>query len=108
MEGIAVGLSSKILPHNFNDLYKYKDCTLGKFTKLDEEGKALKENIQETFKTLSDLIFYSEEELKSAYLSTKDYAQIIIEIIYKLDDKITAFKKEYDAYEFTDIAKMAI
>ncbi len=29
-------------PHNFNDLYKYKDCTLGKFTKLDEEGKALK------------------------------------------------------------------
>ena len=94
--------------HNFNDLYKYKDCTLGKFTKLDEEGKALKENIQETFKTLSDLIFYSEEELKSAYLSTRKYVEIIIEIIHKLDAKINAFKKEFDAYEFTDIAKMAI
>ena len=105
---LYASVSNLFSPHNYNDLYKYKDCTLGKFTKLDEEGKALKENIQDTFKTLSDLIFYSEEELKSAYLSTKDYAQIIIEIIHKLDDKINAFKKEFDAYEFTDIAKMAI
>ena len=101
-------VSNLFSPHNFNDLYKYKDCTLGKFTKLDEEGKTLKENIQETFKTLSDLIFYSEEELKSAYLSTRKYVEIIIEIIHKLDAKINAFKKEFDAYEFTDIAKMAI
>ena len=101
-------VSNLFSPHNFNDLYKYKDCTLGKFTKLDEEGKALKENIQETFKTLSDLIFYSEEELRSAYLSTRKYVEIIIEIIHKLDAKINAFKKEFDAYEFTDIAKMAI
>ena len=107
-EKIYNSVSNLFNPKSYNDLYKYKDCTLGKFTKLDEEGISLKEEIQNTYKTISDLIFYSEDELKSAYLSTKDYIKVIIEIIYKLDDKINAFKKEFYAYEFTDIAKMAI
>ena len=107
-EKIYNSVSNLFNPKSYNDLYKYKDCTLGKFTKLDEEGISLKEEIQNTYKTISDLIFYSEDELKKDYLSTKDYIKVIIEIIYKLDDKINAFKKEFDAYEFTDIAKMAI
>ena len=107
-EKIYNSVSNLFNPKSYNDLYKYKDCTLGKFTKLDEEGISLKEEIQNTYKTISDLIFYSEDELKKDYLSTKDYVKVIIEIIYKLDDKINAFKKEFDVYEFTDIAKMAI
>ena len=107
-EKIYNSVSNLFNPKSYNDLYKYKDCTLGKFIKLDEEGISLKEEIQNTYKTISDLIFYSEDELKKDYLSTKDYVKVIIEIIYKLDDKINAFKKEFDVYEFTDIAKMAI
>lgn len=95
-EKIYNSVSNLFNPKSYNDLYKYKDCTLGKFTKLDEEGISLKEEIQNTYKTISDLIFYSEDELKKDYLSTKDYIKVIIEIIYKLDDKINAFKKELD------------
>ena len=95
-------------PHSYNDLYRYKDVTIAKFNKLDEEGKDLKESILKTYNELKELIYYSEDALKEEYLSTKDYVEVIIKIIKMLDKKINTYKKENDSYEFTDIAKMAI
>ncbi len=95
-------------PQNFNDLYRYKDVAIAKFNKLDETGKGLKESISKTYKELKNLIYYSEEALKEEYLSTKVYTEVIIDIINLLDNKINAYKKENDSYEFCDIAKMAI
>ena len=68
-EKIYHEVSKFFRPNNYNDLYKYHDITLPKFTKLDEEGKGLKENIQNTFKEIKELICYSEDELKD--LETK-------------------------------------
>lgn len=95
-------------PNNYGDLYRYKDTTLGRFTKLDEDGISIKEEIKSTYQEIKELTFFSEEELKEYYKSTKDYVSIIIEIIKKLDIKINDYKKYYDSYEFSDIAKFAI
>ena len=95
-------------PNKYEDLYKHNDFKLGRFTKLDEEGEYLKTEIKNIANEIKELISYSKEELKSFYLSTKDYVKAIIKIINKLDNKLELYKKNYDSYEFTDVAKMAI
>ena len=95
-------------PNKYEDLYKHNDFKLGRFTKLDEEGEYLKTEIKNIANEIKELISYSKEELKSFYLSTQDYVKAIIKIINKLDNKLELYKKNYDSYEFTDVAKMAI
>ena len=50
----------------------------------------------------------SIDKIKENILKTKDYVEIILEIIKKLDNKIISFKQQSEMYEFNDIAKMAI
>ena len=42
------------------------------------------------------------------YLSTKDYAYCVIDILKTLHEKLQEYKKEKNAYEFIDIALKAI
>ena len=107
-EKIYHEVSKFFRPNNYNDLYKYRNLNTIRFTKLDPEGIKIKENIQETLKEILDKISYSEEELKEYYLSTKNYVIAIIKIIKLLDKKLFYYKKYHNAYEFSDIAKMAI
>ena len=107
-ENIYNSLSKLFRPNSYNDLYKNNNIILPRFTKVDSSGISVKENIQELFKELNELVIYSEDELKSNYFCTRDYVEVILKIIKMLDEKINLYKKEHNSYEFTDIAKMAI
>ena len=74
-----------------------------------EEAKKIKEEISSIIKIIKELTKYnSEEEIINSLLATTDYVTIIIEILKKLDNKISIYKKDNDSYEFIDIAKLAI
>lgn len=107
-ENIYNSLSKLFRPNSYNDLYKNNNIVLPRFTKVDSSGISVKENIQELFKELNELVIYSEDELKNNYFCTRDYVEVILKIIKMLDEKINLYKKEQNSYEFTDIAKMAI
>ena len=74
-----------------------------------EYSKKIKKEINDSIiKELKELTSLSIEELKTNYLSTKEYIEIILEIIKELDKKIREFKYNHDVYEFNDIAKLSI
>ncbi len=100
-------LSSLFKPRNYDDLYG-KNIQLPQFRGLEEEASPIKEDLKKLVKELNELTIYSEEELKNQVKSTKEYVQAIIQIILKLDERINEYKREKGAFEFVDIAKMAI
>lgn len=50
----------------------------------------------------------SSKDIKENFFLTKDDASIMIDIAKELDAKLSDFKKEYKAYTFGDIAKLAL
>ena len=75
----------------------------------EEELKEKKEELKNLIDNIKELTeIESENILKENILKTKDYIEIILEIIKKLDKKIYNFKEKSEMYEFNDIAKMAI
>ncbi len=78
-----------------------KDC--------DDELKLLKENISTTLKEIQNLCEYSSIlEIKDSIILTKDYVDIIIDIILKIDQRLLEYKKNNNIYEFNDISMMLI
>ena len=74
-----------------------------------EEAKAIKGVIKSNLDDIKSMCNYSTlSELKDTYYLTKDYVEIIIEIILKLDSLLNKYKHDNNAYEFNDIAIMAI
>lgn len=100
--------SSLFSPKSYNDLYKVKSIPLVQFRNVTEEVTPIKDNIKELAKEILDLTIYSESELKEQLLSTKEYVEIIRDIIIEFDKQISDYKREKEAFEFNDIAKMAI
>ena len=94
----------------YEELYQSKDISFPRLPRgLDESVKQKKTELSELWKTYSSyLSFETLEDLKHTILKTKDYVHAIIEILLLLEDKVQAYKKEKDAYEFSDIAIMAI
>lgn len=78
--------------------------TLPRLSKADDITKKYKKNISDLLKEIERLTDYSLDNL----LDTRKYASIIIDIINKLDKRISDFKRKNNSYEFIDIAKMAI
>ena len=74
----------------------------------DEVLTKAKDNLSRLIDEIKDLTLYDIDYYKNSLLSTKENVEVIIDIINELDKKILAYKKEFDVYEFTDIAKMAI
>lgn len=101
-------VSKLFRPNNYNDLYKNRNIGTIRFTKLDDEGKELKEKIKKIYEEIRNLTKFSEDEVKEFYKKTKDNVKIIIDIINELDEMIDKFKRANESFEFTDIAKMAI
>jgi len=95
-------------PKGYDDLFKVKKIPLVQFRDVSEEVLPIKENIKNIVKEILELTVYSEKELKEQLLSTKDYVEAIIDILIKLDFRINEYKKKEEAFEFNDIAKMAI
>lgn len=94
----------------------YKDTKENLITKLpnmpkgtEEDAKRIKKEITKLLKEIENLTKYEDENhIKRTIESTKDYAQIIVEILIELDKKMKAFKTKKSIYEFIDISNMAI
>ena len=97
-------LNPLLMAKSYEDINNNIDIKLPRLTKADELTKKYKNNISDLIKEIKRLCNYNLDDL----LDTKDYAEIIITIINKLDSRINEFKKKNDSYEFIDIAKMAI
>ena len=97
---------------NFIDSNNYDDIkknipVLPKL-KLDE-GKEIKDELKKKINLLENLTRYeSIGKIKKSFDLIKNYNKTICDIILDIDDKINDYKKKYDAYEFNDIAIMAI
>ncbi len=77
--------------------------------KLSDSFKETAKFIKEYYKELKEFVKAdSIEEIKENILLTKDYVEIILCLIKKLNDRLLQYKKENDSYEFYDIALMAI
>ena len=74
-----------------------------------DEVKEKKELINDVIKNIKSLCTYkNREEIMSTILSTKDYKEVIIDILKDFDEYVMSYKYENDIYEFTDIANLAI
>jgi len=100
-------LSELLISKNYEDIIIPKLPNLPR--NCEEEAKKIKAKISSLLKEISELKQYSNlEEIKEEILNTKEYVEIIIEIIKEFDKKINKYKNDNDLYEFIDIAKMAI
>lgn len=74
-----------------------------------DEVKEKKDLINDVIKNIKSLCTYkNREEIMSSILSTKDYKEVIIDILKDFDKYVMSYKYENDIYEFTDIANLAI
>ena len=74
-----------------------------------DEVKEKKELINDVIKNIKSLCSYkNREEIMSSILSTKEYKEVIIDVLKEFDKYVMAYKYENDIYEFTDIANLAI
>lgn len=105
-EVIGSLLNSKTyMDFKFNSIIKLPSVPHGS----SEEAKAIKSSLADLIKEITLLTKYKDEdEIRNSIFMTKDYALVIVEILLELDKGINDFKYENEAYEFTDIAKMAI
>ncbi len=97
-----------IKPKSYNSLYNIKELAKKQIRNIPEEAKELRAELKEKANLIMELSKYSEEELKEQYLSTKEYVKAIIKIVLELDKRLEEYKRKNEAFEFLDIAKMAI
>lgn len=95
---------------NYQDIKLNLNLKLPRLPQCSEEiVKNKKEEINSVVKDLKSLCLYEDEdEIKQCIYRTKDYADIIIKVLNKLDDRIKEFKLKNDIYEFNDIALLSI
>ena len=74
-----------------------------------DEAKDIKSSIKKASDDIKKLCKYSNtDEIKDYILKTKDYVEIIIDILLKLNKELDEFKFNNDLYTFNDIAIKAI
>lgn len=71
-------------------------------------GIDLKNEVTNLKTLLNGYLTESKKDLIEHYKSTKDYVEIIISILDKIDNELKAFKEKHNVYEFNDIALKAI
>ena len=97
---------------NAKDYLEIKRLSILKLPTLrgaDDVTKAIKNQVKDLVVEIVQLTKYNSlDEIKESLYLTKDYVTIIIKIIQELSTRIETFKRENNAYDFIDIAKMAI
>ena len=103
-EKIESSLKNLLNSKDFNMIKINSNITLPRLIKASDLEKKYKTNISDILKEIKKLCDYNLDDI----YNTKDYVEIIIEIIKELDSKINEFKFSNSSYEFIDIAKLAI
>lgn len=74
-----------------------------------DELKSLKSDVSDILKEIKNLAIYPDiDSIKESINLTYDTVKIIITIILEFTDRVMKYKNKNDAYEFNDIAIMAI
>ena len=95
------------LNKEYDKMYFLKIPSLPKNSDL--ETTKIKKIIEKLYKELTNMHTYNNVvEIKNSILETKKYVEVIIDIINKFDFEFNKYKREFDLYEFIDIAKLAI
>lgn len=77
--------------------------------KLEDDSKKIKDELKKKVELLKALVKYENtHKIRESFDLIKPYVDVIIKIILEIDENINAYKKKYNAYEFNDIAVMAI
>ena len=93
---------------NYQEIRSNLDFKLSPLRNASDKAKYYKEQISKIIKDLKSLAEFHEQVLKDDLLKTKEYAEVIIEILLKLTQKVNAYKFEYQVFEFNDISKFAL
>lgn len=103
-------LSSLLTSDTYDKLKLALDLRLPNLPRgSEEEAKQIKSLLAAQIKELKQLCHYQDEaEIKTGIMLTKPYATALVRIIQTLDQRLTSLKQQFDLYEFTDIAKLAI
>jgi len=102
-------LEKLLISSNYNSI-KSNIVSLPQLPKNSlEQAKKIKENISGILKEISNMCSYdSIDEIKKSIYETKEYAEVIVDILIKFNKCINNYKDNNNLYEFIDIAKMAI
>ena len=76
----------------------------------DEEKKAIddyKKEFKEVYEYISSLP-KSKYELKLTLSTSKEFSNVLVDIVKRLDQEIKTYKDKYQVFEFQDIAKKAL
>lgn len=95
---------------NYDDIYvAIKNLKQIKFQTDDEEIKKYRNYFSEYIKNLKALCIYpSLKQIKYSLQDARKHENVITKILLILEQKSSEYKNKYDAYEFVDIAKMAL
>ena len=93
---------------NYQEIRSNLDFKLSPLRNASDKAKYYKDQISKIIKDLKSLTEFHEQVLKDDLLKTKEYAEVIIEILLKLTQKVNAYKFEYQVFEFNDISKFAL
>ncbi len=106
---LVASLEKLLKSKTYDEILRASFFTPIKRPKGSEEIKEYKDNIDKHLKNIKGYLrFSSEEEIRETFKITKDYLEVIIDIIKRYFVKINIYKKEQDLYEFNDISLMAI
>lgn len=107
---LRLSVSNLISPKTYDEIVSNLSVEIPRLPKgSTDEVKEKKELINDVIKNIKSLCTYkNREEIMSSILSTKDYKEVIIDILKDFDKYVMSYKYENDIYEFTDIANLAI
>lgn len=78
-------------------------------TNASEKVKQLKDEIKKSLEDINKLTPYTHvQEMKEAYFQSKQYAEVVFDILKEYFDIIDSFKYKHESFEFADISKLAI
>ncbi len=106
---LVASLEKLLKSKTYDEILRASFLTLPKRPRGSEEVKEYKDNIDKHLKNIKGYLrFSSEDEIRETFKITKDYLEVIIDIIKRYFVKINKYKKDEDLYEFNDISLMAI
>lgn len=95
--------------NSYDDIKHNIDIKLPIARGVSDITKEYKEKISNTIKEIKKLVIYDNyDSIKEGILKTKNYVKEIIDIIKELDSKVSEYKREYNCFEYGDIANLAI
>ena len=95
--------------NSYEDIRNYSNIKIPILRNASIEGKDKKEEISSLIKEINSLCNWENTlKIEESILKTKDYVEVIIDILKNLDIKLSNYKRENDLYEFQDIALLSI